>query len=94
MNAWVPRKAKLNDKIRITAGGASKLLLFCDAAPTVEMTLDGGTTWLDVSSWFTNPGTGFYSFVTNPAAAAPRLLGSMIRVTAGPSADFYCCQEE
>ena len=94
MNAWVPRKFKLNEVIRVTAGGASKMLVNSDAAPTIETSMTGGATWVDVSSWFISLGSNLYSFTSNPAAAAPKLLGPMIRITAGPTADPVVCQEE
>lgn len=94
MNAWVPRKFKLNEVIRVTAGGASKMLVHSDASPTIQTSLTGGSSWVDVSSWFTNIGTNLYSFITDPSDAAPKLLGPMLRITAGPSADPVVCQEE
>lgn len=94
MNAWVPKKVKLNDVVRVSAGGASKMLVHSNAAPTIEMSLTGGSSWVDVSAWFISLGNNLYSFVTDPTDAAPRLLAPMLRITAGPTQDPVICQEE
>lgn len=88
MNAWNSREVKAGRPQRVTAGGASKMLVgkvSGGSLPTViETSWDGGTTWQVVT--FAAQGANLLAWYP----ASNSLLGSLIRF----DADCWVMQED
>lgn len=82
---------KAGKDVRVTAGGASKMVIHSTTLLGENNPIEtsyNGTDFVDVTGWFDATNAPIYVFITDPAA--PKLLGSRIRV----AADCLVLQED
>lgn len=91
MNVWNSKLVKAGASNRVTAGGASKLVIGkASTLPTLVETSWDGTNWHDVTAWFAAAIVGELLVLHSDVGSSAKLLGSQIRC----NQDFYLMQED